>query len=104
MITQLNPSIPVETPRGNALAQLVIDYGPEHDLLWVCFQDNGECWTWGNPQIRAQSNVTMGRPLSGQTIGSHVLGGTGTSAFLDARNTTTIKDIQDFVMSIPTVT
>jgi len=65
MILQLNPPIPVATPKGKALAQLVIDYGPEHDLLWVCFQDSGECWTFNNSMIRAQTNVTMGRPSGG---------------------------------------
>lgn len=78
MLLQLNPPIPVQTPKGKALAQLVIDYGPEHDLLWVCFEENGECWTWGNPQIRAQSNITMGRPSSGQMTGLQGLAGTGT--------------------------
>jgi hypothetical protein len=65
MILQLNPPIPVATPKGKALAQLVIDYGAEHDLLWVCFQDNGECWTFNNNAIRAQTNITMGRPSGG---------------------------------------
>jgi hypothetical protein len=58
---QLNPPIPVTTPKGPALAQVLIDYGAEHDLLWVCFQSNGECWTWNNKDIRAEQNVTMGR-------------------------------------------
>lgn len=81
MILQLNPPIPVETPRGKALAQLVIDYGPEHDLLWVCFQDDTkECWTWGNQQIRAQTNVTMNRPSSAPMTASYPLGGTGIMA------------------------
>ena len=61
---QLNPPLPVITPNGPALAHLVVDYGPEHDLIWVCFQENGECWSWPNPKIRAQKNVTMGRMLS----------------------------------------
>ena len=60
--TQLNPPLPVTTPQGPALAHLVIDYGPEHDLIWVCFQDKtGECWAWPNPKIRAPKNITMGR-------------------------------------------
>lgn len=64
-VTQLNPPIPLMTPKGSALAHLVIDYGAEHDLIWVCFQDaTGECWSWANPEIRAQKNVTMGRVLS----------------------------------------
>lgn len=104
MILQINPPIPVKTPKGNALAQFLIDYGPEHDLLWVCFQDNGECWTWDNSKIRAQTNVTMNRPLSGQTTGLSAPAGIGSLDFLDVRNSTTRKDIEDFVMNIPTET
>lgn len=62
MILQLNPSIPVETPKGKGLAQLVIDYGPEFDLIWVVFLDiSGQCWSFNNKDIRAQMNITMGR-------------------------------------------
>jgi hypothetical protein len=62
MIHQLNPPLPVITPKGKALAHVVIDMGIEHDLQWICFQDaTGECWTWSNPQIRAQINITLGR-------------------------------------------
>jgi hypothetical protein len=105
MILQLDPPIPVETPRGKALAQLVVDYGPEHDLLWVCFQDDTkECWTWGNQQIRAQTNVTMNRPSSAQTTVSFATDGTGTSDFLDARSGITKKDIEAFVTRLPTGT
>lgn len=64
MITQLNPPIPVRTPHGKAMAQMVIDYGVEHDLLWVVFQnDTGECWSWRNQDIRAQNNITIGRDI-----------------------------------------
>jgi hypothetical protein len=35
MFTQLNPSIPMDTPKGSGLALAVIDYGLEHNLLWV---------------------------------------------------------------------
>jgi hypothetical protein len=62
MLTQLNPPMPLETPKGKALAHFIIDYGAEHDLMWVTFVDaTGECWTWPNHQIRAQKNITMGR-------------------------------------------
>lgn len=62
MILQLNPPIPVITPKGWALAHMVIDNGIEHDLQWVCFQNrHGECWTWRNQDIRAQKNITQGR-------------------------------------------
>ena len=69
-VTQLNPPIPMSTPKGDALAHVMIDYGPEYHILWVCFQDDtGECWTWQNPQIRGPKNVTMGRtsitPIAG---------------------------------------
>ena len=58
---QLNPPIPIVTPKGHALAHVLIDYSPEYDLLWVCFQDNGECWTWNNKEIRADQNISLGR-------------------------------------------
>src|SRR5450432_65238 len=59
---QLDPPIPVITPKGDGYAHLLIDYGPEYNLLWVCFlDDSGECWTYDNTQIRAQKNITMGR-------------------------------------------
>jgi hypothetical protein len=60
---QLNPPIPVFTPKGNGYAQALIDYGPEYNLMWVVFQDNGECWTWQNSEIRAQKNITLGRHM-----------------------------------------
>jgi hypothetical protein len=61
-VIQLNPPIPLLTPKGEALAHVLIDYGAEFDLLWVCFQhDTGECWTWSNPQIRGPKNITMSR-------------------------------------------
>ncbi len=62
MIIQLDPQIPMLTPKGNAQAILVIDYSEEHDLKWVCIQDDtGEVWTWSNDQVRGFKNVTMGR-------------------------------------------
>lgn len=66
MILQLNPPLPLETPRGEALAHLVIDMGAEHHLLWVCFlDDGGQCWTFNNPEVRMQANQTMGRTIEG---------------------------------------
>jgi hypothetical protein len=61
-LLQLDPSIPVITPKGDGYAHILIDYGAEFNLLWVVFlDDSGECWTFDNTQIRAQKNVTMGR-------------------------------------------
>jgi hypothetical protein len=63
-LIQINPPLPLTTPKGEALAHFIIDYGAEHDLIWVCFQnDTGECWSWSNKDVRAVKNVTMGRPL-----------------------------------------
>lgn len=61
---QLDPTIPVSTPRGKGQAVVLIDYGSEHHLLWTVFLDsNGECWTFPNTDIRAQKNPTMGRSM-----------------------------------------
>lgn len=62
MLSQLNPPLPLLTPKGKAWAHLVIDYGMEADLMWVCFQDqDGACWTWPNRDVRIQANATLGR-------------------------------------------
>ena len=61
-ITRIDPPLPLLTAKGKAMAHFLIDYGFEHDLHWVCFQDEtGECWTWNNKDIRAQKNITAGR-------------------------------------------
>jgi hypothetical protein len=62
MLLQLNPQIPVVTPRGKGVAIGWIDYSAEHDIMWIVFQDDtNECWTWRNKDIRAQQNFTLGR-------------------------------------------
>ena len=62
MLTQLDPPLPMQTPKGTGWAHFVIDYGPESHLLWVVFKDaDGACWTFPNPEIRIQSNWSMNR-------------------------------------------
>ncbi|GAA0273212.1 hypothetical protein GCM10009127_12060 [Alteraurantiacibacter aestuarii] len=63
MFTQLNPSLPVQVlDRGRGQAVGIIDYGPEHHLIWVtALDENGEIWCAPNPQVRFQNNWTMGR-------------------------------------------
>jgi hypothetical protein len=62
MLLQLDPPIPLTCPKGPALAHFLIDRGIELDLEWVCAIDaTGECWTFKNPQIRFQKNITQGR-------------------------------------------
>lgn len=64
MILQLNPYIPLTTPKGNGLAWFMIDYGPEFNLMWVVvIDDTGEIWTFDNKDVRAQKNITLGRIL-----------------------------------------
>ncbi len=62
MILQLDPPLPVVTPKGSGVAHILIDYGAEFNLMWTVFIDaTGECWTFSNQQIRACKNVTLGR-------------------------------------------
>jgi hypothetical protein len=65
MIIQLDPPIPVTTiSKGDGLAWFLIDYSCEMHLYWVvAIDDTGELWTFPNPEIRAQKNITMGRKL-----------------------------------------
>ena len=62
MLTELAKPLPLNTPKGKALAHFVIDYGIETDLYWVCFlKENGECWTFNNRHIRIEENYTIDR-------------------------------------------
>jgi hypothetical protein len=61
--SQLDVPLPVSVEgKGKGLAFAVIDYGPEHDLIWVTALDaNGEIWCAPNPRVRMRENWTMGR-------------------------------------------
>lgn len=62
MMLQLNPTIPVFTPKGEGYAVGWIDYSQEHNLLWVVMLDkDGECWIFDNKDIKGCKNFTMGR-------------------------------------------
>jgi hypothetical protein len=59
---QLNPPIPMNTPKGEGFAHILIDYGPESDLYWtVLITATGEIWTYANRYVRAAKNITLGR-------------------------------------------
>ncbi len=63
MLLQLDPPLPMLTPKGPGVAHILIDYGPEFDLHWTIFLDaNGECWTYANRDVRAAKNISLGRP------------------------------------------
>ena len=66
MFTQLDPPIPLHVlGKGDGHALGVIDYGQEHNLLWVTAIDaTGEIWCAPNPEVRMQANWSIGRPPS----------------------------------------
>ena len=65
-LTQLDPPIPVHVlDKGAGFAVAVIDYGQEHNLIWVtAINETGEIWCAPNPRVRMQANWTMGRAKS----------------------------------------
>jgi hypothetical protein len=70
---QLNPPIPMNTPKGEGFAHILIDYGPESDLYWtVLITATGEIWTYANRYVRASKNITLGRtdPSPPTAVGS----------------------------------
>lgn len=60
---QLNPSIPVTViGKGDGFAFAVLDYGQEHNLIWVtALNETAEVWCAPNPLVRMKGNWTMGR-------------------------------------------
>ena len=65
MLTQLNPSLPLDTHKGAGYAVAVIDYGLEHSLLWVvALNDTGEIWCVPNSEVRMQKNWSAGRRVA----------------------------------------
>ncbi|ODP36627.1 hypothetical protein [Sphingomonas turrisvirgatae] len=64
MFTQLNPPIPLNVlGKGEGYAIGMIDYGQEHNLIWVtAISETGEIWCAPNPSVRLTKNWTMGRP------------------------------------------
>jgi hypothetical protein len=78
---QLNPPLPMNTPKGEGFAHILIDYGPESDLYWtVIITESGEIWTFSNREVRAAKNITLGRvspkkpPVDEAGISTHPAG------------------------------
>jgi hypothetical protein len=68
----------MRTPKGEGVAIMVIDYGPDYDLFWTVIvskgEHAGEIWTYPNPQVRGVENVTLGRhvaPADGRPMNGH---------------------------------
>jgi hypothetical protein len=81
MMLQLDPTIPMMTPRGSGYALFVVDYSQEHHLMWVvALDEGGEIWMFENPDIRVQSNFTLGRRADrafGMRVGHAATAGNG---------------------------
>ncbi len=63
MFTQLNPTIPLFVEdKGEGFAIGLIDYGQEHNLIWVtAINETGEIWCAPNSKVRLGRNWSMGR-------------------------------------------
>ena len=61
---QLDPMLPIHIlGKGDGYAIAMIDYGEEHNILWVtAITATGEIWCAPNPQVRMAGNWSMGRP------------------------------------------
>lgn len=61
--TQLDPALPIHVEgKGAGYAFAVIDYGQEHNLIWItAINETGEIWCAPNPKVRMLANWTMGR-------------------------------------------
>lgn len=58
---QLNPTIPLDSPKGPCRAFLVLDYGEDHALYYSTFVDaTGENWTWPAEKVRLRKNISFG--------------------------------------------
>lgn len=71
--TQLDPTLPVSVEgKGDGFAFAVIDYGQEHNLIWVtAITATGEIWCAPNPKVRVTANWTMGRKKIASNCGTY---------------------------------
>ncbi len=65
MILQLDPPIPMITPKGHGYANFLVDRGMEYDNEWIVFLSNGEIWSFLNSKVRIEDNYTYGRQSKG---------------------------------------
>nr|WP_232725762.1 hypothetical protein [Qipengyuania seohaensis] len=89
MLTQLHTTIPVHViDKGSGIAFAVIDYGIEHNLIWViALDEKGEIWCAPNPKIRVAKNWTLGRKKDQEVLNS--------PAAVDARRTSSSEQLND---------
>ena len=62
MILQLNPMLPLDTPKGLGWAFALIDYSQDHDTLFkVIITETREIWDFPQSQVRGVKNISFGR-------------------------------------------
>ncbi|WP_445493187.1 hypothetical protein [Rhodopseudomonas sp. RCAM05734] len=60
--TLLDPPWKVATPIGDAECHVIYDHGIDHPARYHCSIDaTGEFWTFTQPEIRRNTNITEGR-------------------------------------------
>jgi hypothetical protein len=60
-VVVFSPPKPVDTPKGPGRCFIWENPGMNEHNLWHCEIDaTGEMWTFENPEIRGQKNVTFG--------------------------------------------
>jgi hypothetical protein len=58
---QLNPTIPLDTPKGPGYAHFALDYSQEHSVMFLVFiNETGEPWIFEQREVRLRPNRTMG--------------------------------------------
>lgn len=61
MMLQLNPSIAVSTPKGDAEAIIVIDYNNNTNTVWVCRMPGGAVLHFWSDDIKIYGNPMDGK-------------------------------------------
>lgn len=61
-ILQIDPPLPMETPKGKAWAHFLYDYGIEANAMFGVFlNESGEFWIFQGHELRIERNLTLGR-------------------------------------------
>jgi hypothetical protein len=61
-VPQLDPMLPLDTPKGEGFAFWRTDYSQEHDTLYsVIITATREIWDFPQPMVRGVKNISMGR-------------------------------------------
>ena len=62
IIYEPKQQLEVDTPKGRGRVYLVTEYGTEIEKIFtVIINETGEIWEFGNQDIKATGNKTMGR-------------------------------------------